>query len=153
MLGINAVAYYNSGSHGTPSWQPITAFESVNVAPAYDKADANSRASRVKKSAKTMLGIAITGRLKKKPGDDGYELIMDALQDDTVLDLMICDAPHDQDGMRGWRADFQVNAATEDQGSGVVMYEDLTIDIADSDNPVYAVEYTTTGGLDYIPVD
>lgn len=152
-LGIKSVLYRNTGTHGSPTWTAVTAIADLQQETTWDTADASSRASRIKKNAKTMLGLSWSGRLKKKPGDAGYEALMNALVSDEVLDLLILDGPATEVNSRGWRCDCQVTAANEDQAMANALYEDITITPCDSDNEPKAakvgagpaVQYATPG--------
>lgn len=147
-LGIKAKAYYRSaGSYESPTWTEITLLSDFAVNPSWDEGEANDRGSRVKMSAKTLLGLEFSGKLKKKPGNAVYEAVMDALVGDDVLDLLVLDGDIEADGTRGWRVDCQVHQANEDQGLGTVMYEDITFKPYPSDNPPYAVKVGGTGDL------
>lgn len=148
-LGIESVAYLNTGSRNSPSWQPITCIENLTVSKTKDKVDANSRASRTKKYAYTMVEVTVTGRLKNKPDDIGYEAIMDAFDLDAAIDLLILNGEKEDAGVRGVRADFGVSSASEDQGLGARLYTDITLDVMDTDNPAQFVQVSGTGVLTY----
>lgn len=149
-LGILAKLYYRSaGTYGAPTWTEISLISDLAVNPAWDKADASSRGSRVKKSAKTMLGLEFTGRLKKKPGDASYEAVMNALVSDDVLDVLILDGDKDTENNRGWRCDVQVHSANEDQAMANVLYEDITLEPACTDNEPKAVKVAAGPTLTY----
>jgi len=153
LLGINSVLYRNTGSHGSPSWSPVTVIADLSANATWDKADANSRASRIKKSLKTMLGLTFTGNLKVKPGDANYEAFIDAVNSDDILDLLILNGSKDTEGSRGYRIDAQVSEGTEDQAMANALYLAITIDPTDSDNEPQAVyvgagptiQYSTPG--------
>lgn len=138
-LGINAVVYHNSGTYGTPVWDVISCVSDLAVNPAWDEADGSSRGSRVKASAKTQLGLEITGKLKVSDTDAGYEVFADALLSDEALDLMILNGDKTANGVRGWRGDFQVFSAVQDQAMANVLYDDIVLKPTVSDNPVKSV--------------
>jgi hypothetical protein len=149
-LGIKSKLYYRSaGDYANPTFTEINLISDLSVQPAWDKGDASSRGSRVKKSVKTMLGLSFSGKLKKKPNDAAYEAIMDALISDEVLDVMVLDGDSETDGTRGWRFDAQVFQGNEDQGLGAVICEDIEIEPTDSDNEPKAVLVSGTAGLTY----
>ena len=154
-LGIKAKLYYRSaGIYGSPTFTEITGISDLSVNPAWDRGDVNSRSSRVKKQQKTLLGLEFTGTLKKQPGNAAYEAFMNAMLSDEVVDFLILDDSKETVNARGWRVDCQVFQATEDQGTGTVMYEDFIIAPTDSDNEPKAVlvgagpalTYATPGG-------
>lgn len=148
-LACLAKLYFRSGgTYESPTWLEADEVMNLTVTPAWDSADANSRAQRTKFSAKTILGLEISGSIKKKPGDDAYEMIMDALISDDVLDVLCLDGPIDQDGVRGWRADVQVHECPEDQSLGNVLYDDFVMKPYPS-QPLKAVQVLGTGSLEY----
>lgn len=155
MLGINAKLYWRSGgTYEAPTWSELSAVSDLAVNPTWDEGDASTRESRVKQSAKTMMGLEITGKIKKKINNAGYEAIMGALVTDQVLDVLVLDASKETVGARGWRLDAQVFNANEDQGLGTVQFEEISIKPCLDTNPVKAVKvgpgpaltYATPGG-------
>jgi len=134
-LGINAKMYLGGGSWTTEG----TVMNELSVNPSWEKGPADSKESRVKRSMKTMLGLTISGTMKKKPGDAFYEAVMDALVSDNVLNVLVLDGSKDEDGSRGWRFDAQVFEGTEDQGSGSTLYVSVSFEPTDSDTPPQAV--------------
>lgn len=150
MLAINAKLYWRSaGSYGSPTFTEATIIENFAVNPSWDAGDANSRASRVKKSAKTLLGLEFTGRLLKKPGNTTYEAFMNALLSDDVLDVLIMDGDKETVNNRGWRVDVQVHQGNEDQGIGNVLYQDIILRPYPSDNEPKAVKVGAGPALTY----
>lgn len=149
-LGINAKVYYRSaGSHASPTFTAIGLFSDVAVNPTWDEGDASSRASRIKKAAKTQLGLEVTARLKKKPLDAAYEAVMNALVSDDVLDILILDGDSETVGNRGWRFDAQVFSANEDQAMANVLYEDIVLKPACTENEPKAVKVGAGPALTY----
>lgn len=148
-LACLAKLYFRSGgTYEAPTWLEANEVMNLTVSPAWDAADANSRTQRAKFSAKTILGLEITGSIKKKPGDAAYEMILDGLISDDVLDVLCLDGPMDEDGVRGWRADMQVHECPEDQSLGNVLYDDFTLKPYPS-HPLKAVLVGGTAGLTY----
>lgn len=128
MLGILAKVYRNTGSYGSPTWSECALFSDVNVSPAWDEGSADARESRIKQVRKTMLGLEVTGKMKKKIADANYEAFMNALLSDAVLDVLVLDGPKETEGVRGWRFDAQVFTGTEDQAMNVgALYVDLKL--------------------------
>lgn len=138
-LGISAVLYRNTASYGTPTWTAVTCVSDLAINPAWDEADGSTRGSRVKASAKTLLGLEITGKLKVDGADEGYAAIADALLSDTPLDLMILDGGSTTNDVRGWRADFHVFSASQDQAMANVLFDDIVLKPAVSANPTKSV--------------
>jgi hypothetical protein len=138
-LGILAKAYRNTASYGTPTWVEIDKIADLAVNPSWDEAEGGSRDSRVKKIAKTMLGIEITGRIKVDTADAGYIALRDAMYTDIAIDLLILNGASDGNGNHGWRADWHVFEGGEDQAMGNRLYMDFVLRVADTANdPKYA---------------
>lgn len=147
-LGINAKLYRNTGNYATPAWSEVTLIADLTVNPSWEEADASARESVVKQTAKTMLNVEVTGRLKKKPGDANYEAFMDGCLNFSALDLLILDGANNTNNSRGWRMDCQIFSITEDQGMSNALYEEIRILPSITSNPVKAVK-VTSGNLTY----
>jgi hypothetical protein len=140
LLAINAKLYYRSaGIYGAPTFTAIDIVENVAVNPVWDEGAADSRESRVHQFVKTMLGLEVTFRLKKKPTNAAYIALMNALVGDTVIDFLVMDGAVDVVGNRGWRFDAQVFNGSEDQALANVLYQDMVIKPYPGDNPTKAV--------------
>lgn len=148
MLALKAKILRNTGTHGSPTWSECHLFENVQVNPSYDKADANYRGSRAKRESNTLLGLEITGRLKVRPADANYAAFEDAFVADSAIDLLILNGAEDEAGVSGWRADFGIRSFNEDQSIGNVLYKEVTLTPADTDNEVFAVRVEGTGGME-----
>ncbi|VTS01562.1 unnamed protein product [Gemmata massiliana] len=150
MLAINAKVYWRSGgSYGAPNWTEAAIIENFAVNPAWDQAETNSRASRIKLQAKSLLGLEFSGRMEKKPGNASYEAFMNALLTDDVIDLLVLDGPKEQVGVRGWRVDCQVFSANENQDLANALYPEITFMPTSSDNAPKAVKVGPGPALTY----
>lgn len=150
MLGITAKAYYrSSGTYASPTWTELTLFADVSVNPTWDEADTSSRTSRVKTSLKTMLGVEITARMRKKMLNTQYTAMMNAVLSDDVVDFLILDGDRAVEGVRGWRFDGQVFQGNEGQGLADAQFVELVIRPADSDNLPRPVLVGAAGALTY----
>jgi len=143
-LGIESVLYLNGGTYGSPTWGALTFINDLTVNNQWDKADANSRASRIKQAVKTLLGLSWTGTILV-PGETNadYTTIIDAMNSDDILDIMVLNGPNTENGVRGYRCDVQVTNATEDQGSGAVLYDQIEFMPTPSANPPKSVLVTS----------
>ncbi len=148
-IGILARAYRNTGSYNSPAWTAMNGFSDLSVNPAWDKADASTRESRVKGGLKTMVDIAITGKYRVSNTDGNYLALFGAANDDTVLDLLILNGPLDQEGVRGYRMDAQVYSANEDQGLGVALYDEFSFSPYIFDNPPKLAVVGSGGAITY----
>lgn len=138
--GIDCVAYLNTSTYGSPTWTPCDFINDFNMTNADDFADANSRASAIKKGVKTRKDLSFSGTLLS-PGatNTAYDNIIAALNSSGVLDFMILNGPSTENGVTGWRADFQVTQGNQDQGSEAVLYDEIEIKPYPSANPVKTV--------------
>lgn len=139
-LGINAKLYRNTGTYEATNLSEVTLISDLTVNVVWDEAPADARESRVKQVLKTMLGLDITGRMKKKPLDANYEAFMNALLSDDTMDLFVLDGDFSTVGVRGWRADFLVFSGTEDQAMSNSLYEDLVLKPFVEDHGILAVK-------------
>lgn len=127
-LGIDSKVYRNTGTYGSPTWVAIDLVRDVQVNPSWNRSDGSSRASKVMAEAKTQLALALTLSVKVSLTDTGYIALMDSFVDpDGVIDLMILNGGNTTNGVEGWRADFGVFTASEDQSIGNVLYRDFEI--------------------------
>lgn len=139
-LGINSKAYYRStGTYGSPTFTEVTIISDLAVNVQWDEADASARSSRVKSTAKTMLGLEFTGRLKVVPGNAVYTAFINALMSDDVLDVLILNGAKDVNDVRGYRCDVQVFQGNEDQAMANALFLDIVMKPNDYTNPVKAV--------------
>jgi hypothetical protein len=137
-------AYLNTGSFGTPVWVEVKCLDSFKLNFQWDKGEIKSRASRVKRSAKSLVGINWDGSLVSGVDADNLATLLAATLDDTVLDMMILDGDKSADGVRGFRGDMILTQANEDQGTGVAnVTPEVVVEPALTDNPFQSVLVTT----------
>jgi hypothetical protein len=139
-LGILSKAYRNTGTYGTPVWTEVTAFRDVTLNVDWDKVEAASRASRVKKQAKTQVAVAASGSIKVSDTDTGYIAIWESMVGVTQnIDMMFLNGDSTTTGVRGFRFDALVTKGDEDQGIGNALY--LGVEMDPDANGVNAVKY------------
>ena len=149
-IGLNAKLYWRSaGTYGSPTWTEVTLLSDVTVSPTWEEADASARESRIKQVVKTMLALEVTGRMKKKIGDAAYLAFMNAMLSDGTLDLLVLDGDKAVEGNDGWRCDWQVFNANEDQSMSNALYIDVTLKPSITTNPALAVRVGPGGTLTY----
>lgn len=127
-LGILARLYRNTGSYDTPIWTVMNGWSDAALRVAWDKADASTRDSRVKGGVKTQLDLGFTGKYKVSDDNAGYLALWGLTFNDDTIDLLILNGPIADNGVRGVRYDAQVYSAGEDQGLGVALFDEFTID-------------------------
>ena len=148
-LGINAKLYRNTGSYEATSLSEVTLISDLAVNVTWDEAPADARESRVKQVVKTMLGLEITGRIKKKQTDANYLAFMSAMLSDDLLDLFVLDGAFDIVGVEGWRADFLVFSGSEDQAMANSLYVDFTLKPFIEDHEVKAIRVAAGPAFTY----
>ena len=127
-LGIRAKLYRNtSGIFLSPTWEVIQHISDLSVNANWDEGEASTRASRIKKGAKTMMGLEFSGKVRVSNDDAGYIALWDAAHSDDVLDLLVLNGPLDENGVRGYRVECQVMSNTEDQALGNVLFMDFML--------------------------
>jgi len=147
-LGILSKVYLNTASFGTPTWVEVEHISDLSIDPSWDEGDASSRASRAKRTAKTMLDVGISGSIKVSDSDSDYQAFRDAAYQDDTIDLMILNGDQTDDGVHGYRAEFNVFSSSEDQAKGNRLYMNFTLKPGDTDNAVqYAVVASSTVGF------
>jgi len=142
-IGILSKLYYNSGTYGSPTWVEVTLVGDLAVNPQWDEADISTRGSRVKSMKKTMMGIEITGRLKKVPGNTAYAKFVDGLMSDSLIDVLVLDGANDSNDVRGYRMDVQVFQGNDDQSLSAGGFLDIVLKPNQDTNPVKAVLVAT----------
>lgn len=153
-LGIRSKCYRNTGTYNSPTWSEIDIINDFNLNITWDEVDSNSRESRVKRMVKTLLAVEATGNMRKKVGDANYIALLNAAYSDQAIDFLILDGAITEVGSEGWRFDGIVTSTSEDQGTGVALYRQISIKPTLSDNPIRAVyiaagpttQYATPGG-------
>jgi hypothetical protein len=141
-LGIDAKAYRNTATYGSPTWVEITAFRDLVLNTQWDTVEAPSRGSRVKTMAKTIVDVSASGAVKVSDTDAGFIALWEALVGGTAnIDVLILNGGNTSNGARGFRFDALVTQGNEDQGIGNALYLDINLaPDAFAANPVkYAV--------------
>lgn len=142
LLGILSNLYVNSGTYGSPTWDPVKLVGDLSIPQKWDAPEILIRQSRMKFKAKTALGVGITGKLLASYTDAQYLLILAALTTDDVLDVMTLTGADDANGATGWRFDAQVHDASQDQGAANVLWSDFELAPALTSNTPKSVTVT-----------
>lgn len=140
--GIKCKLYLNTATYGSPTWTEINFISDLSVNAVWDEVDGSVRGSRVKASAKSLLGLELAGKIRASDSDANYTTIIEAMLSDGALDLMVLNGAKDANGTRGYRADFNVFGASEDQSMGVVVFNDITLKPSISTHLPHAVVVT-----------
>jgi hypothetical protein len=143
LLGILSDLYYNTGTHGSPTWVAISLVGDLKVAGKWDTTDLPIRASRAKFKQKTVLDFGVTGKLLSSLTDTAYLAVLAAMLGDTIIDVMALNGSNATNGAHGWRFDAQVVQFEEDQGPGAVVFDDFELIPVYSANAPSSVVVTT----------
>lgn len=122
---VDAGAYRNTGTYGTPTWTEVTDIRDVTSPQVWDFADASSRASRAKLFGKTQIDISGTMSLRADPADAGYQAIFDAAVTRTPIDMMILDGDIATEGVKGKRLHAGFSMTGQDQSIGNIIYSEF----------------------------
>lgn len=125
-IGILAKAYRNTGAFGSATWVEVSSIRDLTINEKWDVAEVVTRASRAKRGAPTTLDVSVTGSMRAVVDDAGYLAIRTARLAGTVLDMMFLTGASNNTGEIGWRFEAVVEDATQDQGSGSVLYDTIT---------------------------
>lgn len=146
-LGKNAKLYYRSaGNFASPTWTEISSIRDLTLDTTWDRAEANSRASSVKKGAKTLLGIGFTGSIKSSDTDAAFTAVVTALLSPSdVLDVLVLNGSDSTNGARGFRYEADVYQGNENQDITTAIYLDVGFEpSALSDNAAQSVLVTNS---------
>lgn len=105
--GSDCIAYRNTGTYGTPVWNPWTNLRDLSLNLEMGDADASYRGSNWKRTLATMKDGSVDAEMIHDPLVDDYNVIRDAFINKTVLDLAIADGAIATVGTQYFRADFQ----------------------------------------------
>jgi len=128
-LGIKCNAYRNTGSYGTPVWSAMTAVVDASVNPSWKEGDSSSRASRAELAEATMLALALELNVKADDLFADYIALWNQFAAATAggMDLLVLNGDQAVEGVRGWRAFFQIFGAPEEQGKDNVVYDKFSL--------------------------
>lgn len=128
-MAIDAVLLWMSGgNYASPTWSEIDLAKDVQVQPAWDQAEAFSRATSAKEYAKGLLELGFTASVKCSGTDTGYAALMDAFTSKTgTIELLILDGSATTNGAEGVRFTAGVFGASQQQNIGDVLYREFDI--------------------------
>jgi hypothetical protein len=108
VVSLDCKAVRNTGSHGSPVWNEMPGVKDVTVPLSWVKADASSRASRIRMSEPTLADWDFTLSMVHDPADADLEALRDAHNNRTSIDMAFLDGPAATPGSQGPRASFKV---------------------------------------------
>lgn len=127
-VGIKCKLYRNTATYASPTWDEVTCVSDLKVDRKWNEGAFVTRESRVELTMKTFLQLSLTGKVKvENTANSDYVALDDALNADTVIDFMVLNGPSNENDVRGYRFDAQVFDGSQDQGTGVVLMDDILI--------------------------
>lgn len=140
VIGQDCKAYYSTtGMSGTPTWVELTIATDVTWEPAYDEAEASSRASRYKKYLAGMLDVPVTIEILRVLGNTQYEALRDAFKARTTLGLCIAGGDRTASGVEMFTGDFVITgwAVSEPLAEGSKVSVTFKLDAKSANEPTY----------------
>lgn len=150
-LGVNAKAYRNTGSYGSPTRTEISSIRDLMEDVKFAEAEANSRATIVDLTVATVLGLSWTGDVKND-GSSNWTALYLAFLTRAAVDMWFLNGPDTTNGVTGYRAMVQVFDMSASQGRGETIYNKFLFKPTEDDNLPKRV--LVTGGVPtYAPIN
>lgn len=92
-VGLDGIAYRNTGSHGSPTWSAILSVKDVTLPMSATKVDASSRAATIKQHKVGQVEMGIAFPMVRDDDKTNYVAIRSACLARTPLDIAIADGP------------------------------------------------------------
>lgn len=138
-LGFQGEIYRNTASEVSPTWSAVNLVGNAQVNPKYGEGDATARASNgVTETEPVLLGVEITGSIRKKNGDTNYAAFRAAFFARTALNLLVLDGKIATEGAQGVKGNFKVFDWSEDQSLNNVVFNSFTLKPCADSNLVLA---------------
>jgi hypothetical protein len=126
-LGIRAKLCINDGTYLSPDWVVVDDVSDLNVEQGENVADSSTRGTRVDTEEVTSITWSVTGTIRNDADGVGANAFHDARIAGTPIDILVLDAPLDEEGARGQRADWNIKGMSTDQGRGTVQFFNFTL--------------------------
>ncbi len=105
-VGLNCKFYYNTASHGSPTWVEATCVKDVNLALDITEVEAAARLSVFKQFLPGLCAGPIEFNLLAITLLPEYDIFKTALLAHTVMDFAMADDAIASTGTEYWRADY-----------------------------------------------
>lgn len=129
LLGINAKAYLNTATFGSPTWAELSRISDLAVDLSWNRAVNATRGSVIERGGKTTGKLQITAKIEEDLTDTSFISLWSALISGTAnADLLILNASNSTNGARGFRGEMDVVSNKEAQSVGEVLVYDLTFE-------------------------
>lgn len=97
-------AYVNTGTYASPTWLLLKYLQDLETPMEKGKIEIADRSSSWDKVAPGNKAGRVTFTYRKRRGADaGFDKLLDAFVDDSILDVLVLDGAVDESGAMGWR--------------------------------------------------
>ena len=126
--GIGAKMYRNTGTYASPTWAEVDAVLNCTLTLNWNFAEAGSRATRAMIQQKTRFDHTVTCDMRADDADTDYAAFRTAaLSPTSSLDLLVLDGALTTEGVRGFRAHYQVNLTSQPQEADGSIYDQFEL--------------------------
>jgi len=132
--GIDAKAYVNTGSWGTPTWVELTTARDVVLDLSVDEDEITDRGSDFKKFLPTLVAAEVTLDVAWDKTDTVLEDIRDAWAARGVVEMAFMDEAIATSGAQGLHAEMSVFGKRKRENRGEAQVLELTLKPGDGDN-------------------
>lgn len=139
-LGLDAVAYRNSGTYGSPTWTSINSVvKDVTVSMDSAEWDGTTRGIGWRQLARTLKQASIDFKLVFRSGNNAhYEALRDAFINGTVIDMAFSSETITNSGAEYFRSEMNVMKFVRNEPLEEGITFDITVKPAPSTNaPTY----------------
>lgn len=131
VLGIDCVAYLNTGTVGSPTWAAQGSVTSVNVSNTLATADITRRGGNgYRQKVGTLAEGDVTFDLIYDDTDTFFDTIDEAFRNRTTVDMAFLSDAISVDGARGFRAAFAVTDFSESQEQEDAIRYSVTLSVS-----------------------
>lgn len=125
-VSVNAKAYRNSGTYGSPTWAAMGLVKDVTPSMPWDMVEAGARETKAKLYAKARADLSVSMTMRADDADTAFNAVADAaVSQTTLLDIMFLDAPITAEGARGFRAHWNINLSGQPQEIDGSIYDNF----------------------------
>lgn len=150
-LGVNAKAYRNTGSYGSPTLTEISSISELMEDAKFGEADANSRATIVDLTVAPTLALSWNGKLKND-GSSNWTALYLAFLTRAAVDMWFLNGPSTTNGVTGYRATVLLFDMSTSQNRDERLYNSFLFKPTEDDNLPKRV--LVAGGVPtYAPID
>lgn len=140
-LGLNCIAYRNTGDYGSPSWNEVPNAKNVTLNLEKGEADVSVRGNNGWRAvAGTLKNASVDLEIQYDPEDADYEALRDAFFDNTNIDMAFVDGDINESGTEGLRAEFVVMNMTRTEALEESVMTTFTLRPALTGNAPYWLE-------------